>query len=400
MLALGCPVRDGGPTRAYTPGERAPTPPAALARCLWHRAVIMSDSLHQELERLHALGHTSEAIATGEAMATDWARRGQPLRAIALCRVLLQLEPTHVRTPRLLAELYAQPDAPGASTPASGPGALPRVPLFSQFGHEPFMALVGALELRAFQPGQNLITEGEPGRSTFALVEGQVDVVRQVEGGERRTLASLGEGEFFGEIALVSESPRLASVVATRRTLALELIRTRLERIALKHPSVGEPVRTFYRERLLANVLRSNPVFSALAPAQRQALARIFELRTVEAGHVIIEQGQGGDGLYLLLQGQCTPVFRHPDGRRTAFPPLREGDVFGEISLLLGQPASATVCAETPCHLLRLGREAFEQHVLSQPGVRAALMRLGTERLLHISRLLSGRAAHEGDQRV
>ncbi|HYO51516.1 cyclic nucleotide-binding domain-containing protein [Archangium sp.] len=361
----------------------------------------MSDPILQQVERLQVLGRTPEAIATAESMATEWARQGQPLRAIALCRLLLQLEPAHVRTPRLLADLYAKPDAPGGTASAPGTGALPRVPLFSQLGRESFMSLVGVVEPRTFQPGQNLITEGEPGRSSFVLVEGRVDVVRQMEGGERRTLSSLGEGEFFGEIALVSESPRLASVVATQRVLALELHRTRVERISLKHPAVGETVRVFYRERLLANVLRSHPIFSALAPAQRQELAHIFELRTVEAGRVIIEQGQRGDGLYLLLQGQCTPLFRRPDGRETAFPPLREGDVFGEISLLLGQPASATVRAETPCHVLRLGREAFEQYLSSQPGVRAALMRLGTERLLHISKLLaSGRAVHEGDQRV
>lgn len=356
----------------------------------------MSHPLQQEIERLTGLGRTPEALASGEALAADWARRGQSLRAIALCKVLLQLEPAHTPTLQLLAELYAQPDSPAA---AAIPGP-PRVPLFSQLTREPFMALVGALELRSFPAGQSLITEGEPGRSMFALVEGQVDVVRQLEGGERRALASLGEGEFFGEIALVSESPRMASVVATRPTVALELIRTRLERIALKHPTVGETVQAFYRERLLANVLRSNPVFTALPPAQRQAMASIFELRTVETGRVIIEQGQKGDALYLLLQGQCSALFRHPDGRQTAVASLREGDVFGEISLLLGQPASATVRAETSCHLLRLGREPFEKHILSQPGVRAALMRLGTERLLQVSKLLSGRAAHVGDQRV
>jgi cAMP-dependent protein kinase regulator len=361
----------------------------------------MSDPILQQIERLQALGRMPEAIATAESMATEWAREGQPLRAIALCRLLLQLEPAHVRTPRLLADLYAKPDAPGDTAPTPGARGLPRVPLFSQLGREPFMALVGVAELRTFQPEQNLITEGEPGRSSFVLVEGRVDVVRQVGGSERRTLSSLGEGEFFGEIALVSESPRLASVVATQCVLALEFHRTRVERICLKYPGIDETVQAFYRERMLANVLRSHPIFSALAPAQRQELAHIFELRMLEAGRVIIEQGQQGDALYLLLQGQCTPLFRRLDGRENAFPPLREGDVFGEISLLLGQPATATVRAETPCQVLRLAREPFEQYLSSQPGVRAALMRLGTERLLNIARLLaSGRTVHKGDQRV
>ncbi|PTL80667.1 cyclic nucleotide-binding domain-containing protein [Vitiosangium sp. GDMCC 1.1324] len=357
----------------------------------------MSDSLHLQLERLRSLGRSPEALATAEALAADLARQGQPLRAITVCRTLLQLEPAHVRTPQLLADLYAKPGTSGGAPP---PGAR-AVPLFSQLTREPFMALVGVVEPRFFKPGESLIVEGEPGRSSFVLVEGRVDVVRQMDGGEKRTLSSLGEGEFFGEIALVSESPRLASVVATEPVVALELHRTRVERVALKHSTLSETVQSFYRERLLANVLRSHPIFATLAPEQRQALAHIFELRTVEAGRVIIEQGQKGDGLYLMLQGQCTPLFRRPDGRETAFAPLREGDVFGEISLLLGQPASATVRAETACHLLRLGREAFEQYLAKQPGVRAALMRVGTERLLQLSKVLaSGRSVHQGDQRV
>lgn len=356
----------------------------------------MSDSFHARLAQLQALGRSPEALATGEALAADLARRGQPLRAITVCRVLQQVEPAHVSTPRLLAELYAKADgaAPGAT-------ALPRVPLFSLLPREPFMALLGVLEPRTFQPGQSLIVEGETGRSSFVLVEGRVDVVRKLDGGETRTLSSLGEGDFFGEIALVSESPRLASVVATQPVVALELHRTKVERVSFRHSVVGETVQAFYRERLLANVLRSHPVFASLAPEQREALAPIFERRTVEAGRVIIEQGQKGDGLYLLLQGQCTPVLRHHDGQQAAFSPLREGDVFGEISLLLGQPASATVRADTPCQVLRMGRESFEQYLASQPKVRAALMRVGTERLLQHSKVLaSGRAVHEGDQRV
>jgi cAMP-dependent protein kinase regulator len=171
--------------------------------------------------------------------------------------------------------------------------------------------------------------------------------------------------------------------------------------VSFRYSVVGETVQAFYRERLLANVLRSHPVFASLSPPQREALAPMFERRTVEAGRVIIEQGQKGDGLYLLLQGQCTPMLRRPDGGETSFSPLREGDVFGEISLLLGQPASATVRADTPCQVLRMGREPFEQYLASQPKVRAALMRVGTERLLQHSKVLaSGRVVHEGDQRV
>jgi CRP-like cAMP-binding protein len=145
------------------------------------------------------------------------------------------------------------------------------------------------------------------------------------------------------------------------------------------------------------NLLRSNPVFAPLKPEQKQAVAREFELRELSPGDVVLEQGQEGDAFYLLLRGRCTPYHVPPDGKEKAYPPLREGDVFGEISLLLGKPVTATVRAEVPSVVLKLDRAAFDRLILSQPGMRGALTRVGTERLQRTARLLSGRDLHDGD---
>ena len=362
-------------------------------------------------ELLQRLGRKQEAVETYEAVATAWARQGWLLRAIALCKVILQLEPGHGRMQQMLAQLYAKrlAHAPrGASTPApvaaepaaTRAGGLPNIPLFSQLGREAFVAVLEGLELRTFQPGEAIVTEGEPGSSMFALVEGRVDVARQLEGGQRRKVAVMGEGDFFGEMALLSEGPRLASVVAAERTVVLELTHARVEQLVRHHPSVGEALQAFHQERLLANVLRSNPLLSALTPPQRQALARAFQVVSAPANHLLLVQGQQGEALYLLLRGRCQASHHHPDGRESTYPHLREGDVFGELSLLLGLPATATVRTETPCTLLRLDREACERHILSQPGVREAFSRLIAERLGRTAQLFAGREVHEGDLRV
>jgi len=362
-------------------------------------------------ELLQRLGRKQEAVETYEAVATAWARQGWLLRAIALCKVILQLEPGHGRMQELLAQLYAKRLAPtprGAPTPApvaaepaaARAGELPNTPLFSQLGREAFVALLEGLELRTFQPGEAILTEGEPGSSMFALVEGRVDVVRQLEGGQRRKVATMGEGDFFGEMALLSEGPRLASVVAAERTVVLELTHARVEQLVRNHPSVGEVLHAFHQERLLANVLRSNPLLSALSPPQRQALARAFQVVSAPAHQMLLVQGQQGEALYLLLRGRCQVSHHHPDGRESTYPHLREGDVFGELSLLLGLPATATVRTDTPCTLLRLDRQACERHILSQPGVREAFSRLIAERLGRTAQLFAGREVHEGDLRV
>jgi cAMP-dependent protein kinase regulator len=358
-------------------------------------------------ELLQRLGRKQEAIGAYEGVAEDWARQGWLLRAIALCKVILQLDAGHGRTQRRLAQLYALRQAPQARlgraltpVPVPSTGALPRIPLFSQLGEEAFVAVLEGLELKTFEPGVSIVTEGESGSSMFALVEGRVDVVRQLEGGQRRKVVSMGEGEFFGEMALLSESPRLASVVAAERTVVLELTREQVERLVQRYPQVGQVLQSFHQERLLANVLRGNPLLAALNPLQREAAAQAFQLHAVPAGETLLVQGQPGTALFLVLRGQCRVVHQHPDGRESEYPVLREGDLFGELSVLLGLPATATVLARTPCTLLRLDRAAVERHILIQPGVREALSRLSSERLQRTARLLSGHELLEGDLRV
>lgn len=372
---------------------------------------------HQRVAELRErLGRRAEAVAAYEDAAMAWARNGQLLRAIVACKGLLKLEPGHTRTPRSLADLYGArtPVTPGGSIAAAmaefelvpeehghGPAAgMPVVPLFSKLAREPFAAVVEALEVRKRRAGEPVVEEGEAGDSMFALVEGRVVVVRHLESGERRKVGELAEGSFFGELALISEGPRLASVLAIQPVVLVELSRARLAEVVRRFPVVGQVVQAFYRERMVENLLRSNPVFAPLGPEQKQAVAREFTLREVKPGEVVLQQGQQGDAFYLLLRGRCTPYHVPPDGREKAYPSLREGDVFGEISLLLGKPVTATVRADVTSVVLRLDREAFERLILSQPGMRSTLTRVGTERLQRTARLLSGHELHEGDLRV
>ena len=106
------------------------------------------------------------------------------------------------------------------------------------------------------------------------------------------------------------------------------------------------------------------------------------------------------DALYLLLRGQCQVLHHHPDGHETPLRTLGEGDMFGEISLVLGVPATATVRADTPCMLLRLDWGSCDKHLLSQPGVFEELSRLGTERLLHTAGLLWEPTPRDGAPRA
>ena len=351
-------------------------------------------------ELLQRLGRKQEAIETYTDVAKAWARQGWLLRAIALCKLILQLEPGHGPTQRMLADFHAGHAEPRPRlTPApavsdsfqdgAGDEVLPRIPLFSKLSPEAFLAVVEELKLKPFEPGSTIIKEGEAGQSLFAIVEGRVDVVRQGQGGQTRRVACLGEGEFFGEMALLSDAPRLASVVASTRTVVFELTRDQVDRLAELHPSVAQMLRSFYQVRLLANILRGNPLLFSLTPLQREAMTKAVQFHAVPAGQSLLVQGQPGDALYLLLRGQCRVLHRLPDGHESQHPSLREGDMFGEMSVLLGLPATASVIADTPCTLLRLARADVERLIVMNTGLREALFRLSSERLQRTAQLVS-----------
>jgi cAMP-dependent protein kinase regulator len=220
----------------------------------------------------------------------------------------------------------------------------------------------------------------------FAIVEGSVEVVKTLKSGRRRTVALLGESDFFGEMALLSDMPRLASIRAFERTAVLELTRERLSQLVQERPTVGEVLRAFYRERLLEHVRRDNSFFRALPTPLKEAVARDLQVCSMPAGARLLEEGQPADALYFLVRGRCRVVRREPDGGERFLQTLGEGDVLGEGALPGGLPASETVYTDTPCVLMRLERDLCQPELLQQPEWREVLSRLEAERLQRAAR--------------
>ena len=76
------------------------------------------------------------------------------------------------------------------------------------------------------------------------------------------------------------------------------------------------------------------------------------------------------------MRGRCAPLYRMSTGAESVYADLTSGDLFGEISVLLGKPASATVRTTTPCALLFLEKEAALSFLKGEPGIKARLTQL------------------------
>ncbi|HEX4802560.1 MAG TPA: cyclic nucleotide-binding domain-containing protein [Myxococcaceae bacterium] len=264
----------------------------------------------------------------------------------------------------------------------------PEVPLFSDLPPQAFIELFERGPLLRFKKGQRIFEQGGIGQSFFIVCQGSVRVVRE-ENGTVRELAKLPEGSFFGEMALLSDNPRIASVeAASDEAEVLEIPAALLSQLSSRHPSVASALRKFCRQRLLLNVMNTSALFQPFDGKDRRALVERFRAREVSSSTAIIREGQRSDGLYVILSGE---VRVSKEGRVLAH--LREADVFGEMSLLQKAPAVATVTALRRTSLLRLPREDFDEIIMSHPQILVLVSELTEDRRRQTDAILSGTTA-------
>ena len=123
-----------------------------------------------------------------------------------------------------------------------------RIPLFSDLNAEEFVDVAIMLVRRTEKPGTVIVKEGDPGESMFIVSTGEAEATREDEG-RRMQLASFSDGDFFGEMAVLSGEPRTATVTAVTNTELLELTRADLQQICSRHPEVEAKLRLAYDER-------------------------------------------------------------------------------------------------------------------------------------------------------
>jgi len=223
-----------------------------------------------------------------------------------------------------------------------------------------------------------IISEGDEAVSMYFLSRGAVRVTRKPSG---EVLDVIRAPTLFGEMAIVADTPRLASVATDEPSLIFEIARDDIAELTEKYPKLLETILSFHRERLMRNILRVNPIFAPLADRHRDELARGFVSHAVEAGEVILQEGAPGRGLFVLLRGRCDVSHREHD-KDVVVGELSEGDIFGEISLVVFDKAcTATVRSKTACVVVLLERELFQQHLMSNEAVRRAVIELALTRL-------------------
>ena len=248
--------------------------------------------------------------------------------------------------------------------------ALRRTPLFADLPPRVLESLVNEMELHEFEDKGLIVREGEPGTKLYVISEGEVAVESKGV-----TLTTLGPSEFFGEISMVTDLPRSATIRALGHVELLAIDAATIRAAAAERPELVTVMLKFVRDRLIDRVARTSELFTPFTEADRGSLATKFELVEVVPDVELITEGQRADGLYLLLAG--TVDVRRAD---QSIAELGTGDVFGEMSLLAGGGSTATVRTTTRVLALRLPAKIFQEVIMTHPQVLAYLGELAERR--------------------
>ncbi len=144
---------------------------------------------------------------------------------------------------------------------------------------------------------------------------------------------------------------------------------------------------------IVTDLLARVPVFEALSPADRQALARAATLRSYRRGDRIVAQGDRGDSFFIIVKGRVQVSVLSPDLREVVLTDLREGDHFGEMALLDDHPRSATVTAAERSELAVLTRDAFFELLRGNFPMTRTLLASFSRRLRHANATIEGLAS-------
>lgn len=231
--------------------------------------------------------------------------------------------------------------------------------LFSHLDDEQSSQVLGALVEKPIPAkGIKVITQGDQGDFFYVVERGTFDVYVNSTGalqpgpdGLGSKVATIEPGGSFGELALMYNAPRAATVISAEAGSTLWA----LDRITFRRILMDS---TFQRRRLYESFLEEVPLLSTLTKYERSKIADALETQKFPAGTAIIKEGDAGEAFYLLESGEAEA---YKTGTQGPVKQYRKGDYFGELALLNDAPRAASVVSKTEVKVATLGKDGFQR---------------------------------------
>ncbi len=219
---------------------------------------------------------------------------------------------------------------------------LRRASLFHFLSDEHFEKLRLLLREEHYDFGDIIVRQGEPADAFYVLLSGRARVVKADPAGTEIVLATLKPGDSFGEAALAEGGTRSATVRCSTGVEALRLDRVDFLDLIAQNPGLRQHLEMTARHRSLHGFLYEFSNFGRLPlPALRDLIEKLEPVE-VAKGRDIIRQGDVPGAMYILEKGRAR-AFLQNNGAEKNLAFYRDGDFFGELSILNGSPRAASV---------------------------------------------------------
>ncbi|XP_012278714.1 cAMP-dependent protein kinase type II regulatory subunit [Orussus abietinus] len=225
--------------------------------------------------------------------------------------------------------------------------------LFRALDKEQMADVLDAMFEKTVEPGEYIIRQGDDGDNFYVIERGKFEVYVKDQTGNNIHIHTYDNSGAFGELALLYNMPRAATIKAVTPGTLWAMDRQTFRRILLKS--------AYKKRKMYEDLINKVPMLKSLEAYERMNLADALVPKHFADGERIIKQGDSADGMYFVEDGVVRITILGDNGREVEINRVPAGGYLGELALVTHKPRAASAYAVGNVKLAFLDVEAFER---------------------------------------
>lgn len=231
--------------------------------------------------------------------------------------------------------------------------------LFKNLDQEQLSQVLDAMFERTVKVNEHVIDQGDDGDNFYVIERGTYDIL-VTKDNQMRSVGHYDNHGSFGELALMYNTPRAATIVATSEGSLWGLDRVTFRRIIVKNNA--------NKRKMFESFIESVPVLKSLEVSERMKIVDVIGEKNYKDGECIITQGDKADSFYIIKSGEVRVMIRSKTktnkdagNQEVEIARSHKGQYFGELALVTNKPRAASVYAVGNVTCLVMDVQAFER---------------------------------------
>ncbi|XP_032766558.1 cAMP-dependent protein kinase type II-alpha regulatory subunit [Rattus rattus] len=231
--------------------------------------------------------------------------------------------------------------------------------LFKNLDQEQLSQVLDAMFEKVVKTDEHVIDQGDDGDNFYVIERGTYDIL-VTKDNQTRSVGQYDNRGSFGELALMYNTPRAATIVATSDGSLWGLDRVTFRRIIVKNNAK--------KRKMFESFIESVPLFKSLEMSERMKIVDVIGEKIYKDGERIITQGEKADSFYIIESGEVsilikskTKTSKNGGSQEVEIAHCHKGQYFGELALVTNKPRAASAYAVGDVKCLVMDVQAFER---------------------------------------